>query len=151
METTNEKNLATFIHLSVLSQYFIPFGGFIFPILIWTSKKDQSEFIDYNGKQVINFQLSFFLYTLILALIAVPIFIATVLNTVPFETLINEYNFRHYQFNIDNSSNILTVAIVAIVLLAGLKIAEFLLIIHASIKTSNGEKYQYPLSIPFLK
>ncbi|WP_269227489.1 DUF4870 domain-containing protein [Flavobacterium eburneipallidum] len=151
METTNEKNLATFIHLSALSQYFIPFGGFIFPILIWTSKKDQSEFIDYNGKQVINFQLSYFLYTLILALIAIPIFIATVLNTVPFETLIDEYNFRNHHFNIENSSGILIVAIVAIVLLAALKVTEFLLIIHASIKTSNGERYQYPLTIPFLK
>jgi uncharacterized Tic20 family protein len=151
METTNEKNLATFIHLSALSQYFIPFGCFIFPILIWTSKKDKSEFIDYNGKQVINFQLSMFIYTLVLAIIAVPIFIVTVLKTIPLETLLNEYNFRDHHFNIENSGSTLIVVILAIILFIGLKIAEFLLIINASIKTSNGEKYKYPLSISFLK
>jgi uncharacterized membrane protein len=29
-----------------------------------------------------------------------------------------------------------------------LKAAEFFLIIYASIKTSNGEKYKYPITIP---
>jgi uncharacterized Tic20 family protein len=38
MKTTTEK-IATFTHLSALTQYFIPFGNFIFPILFWTSKK----------------------------------------------------------------------------------------------------------------
>jgi uncharacterized Tic20 family protein len=30
-------------------------------------------------------------------------------------------------------------------------VAEFFLIIYASIKASNGEKYKYPLTIPFIK
>jgi uncharacterized Tic20 family protein len=38
MKTTTEK-IATFTHLSALTQYFIPFGNFIFPILFWTSKR----------------------------------------------------------------------------------------------------------------
>ena len=77
METTSNKNLAAFTHLSTLTQYCIPFGNYIFPILIWSSNKSKSEFIDYNGKQVINFQLSMFLYSLILAVIAIPILIIT--------------------------------------------------------------------------
>ena len=80
MENTNETNTATFTHLSTLTQYFIPFGNYIFPILIWTSKKEKSEFIDHHGKQVLNFQLSLLLYSLALLLIAVPIFIITVFN-----------------------------------------------------------------------
>ena len=75
MKKTNENNTATFIHLSSLSQYFFPFGNFIFPLLIWSSKKNESEFIDYNGKQVLNFQLSFFIYSLVLGMIAIPIII----------------------------------------------------------------------------
>jgi uncharacterized Tic20 family protein len=93
METTNNKNLATFAHLSTLSQYCIPFGNYIFPILIWSTNKDKSEFIDFNGKQVLNFQLSIFLYTLILALIAVPIFIVTIFSSIPLNAVINEHDF----------------------------------------------------------
>ena len=57
METKNEQTLAALLHLSSLSQYFIPFGNLILPIIIWSSKKEKSEDIDYHGKQVINFQL----------------------------------------------------------------------------------------------
>nr|MBP8066618.1 DUF4870 domain-containing protein [Flavobacterium sp.] len=32
-----------------------------------------------------------------------------------------------------------------------LKVVEFFLIIYAAVKTSNGEKYNYPLSISFLR
>jgi uncharacterized Tic20 family protein len=63
--TTNETNTAALLHLSSLTQYFIPFGNYIFPILIWSAKKKESAFIDASGKSVLNFQLSMFLYTLI--------------------------------------------------------------------------------------
>ena len=151
METTNNKNLATFIHLSTLSQYCIPFGNYIFPILIWSTNKDKSEFIDFNGKQVLNFQLSIFLYTLVLALIAIPIFIGTVFSSIPFNAVINDHHFMENDWNIANISGPVIVAIVAVLLFVGLKVAEFFLIIYASLKTSNGEQYKYPLTIPFIK
>jgi uncharacterized Tic20 family protein len=151
METTNNKNLATFAHLSTLSQYCIPFGNYIFPILIWSTNKDKSEFIDFNGKQVLNFQLSIFLYTLILALIAVPIFIVTIFSSIPLNAVINEHDFMANHLSIENISGIVIIAIIAIFMFVGLKVAEFFLIIYASLKTANGERYQYPLTIPFIK
>ena len=151
METTNNNNLATFIHLSTLSQYCIPFGNHIFPILIWSTNKDKSEFIDFNGKQVLNFQLSIFLYTLVLALIAVPIFIGTVFSSIPFNAVINEHHFMENHWNIENITGIVIIAIVAVLLFVGMKVAEFFLIIYASLKTANGEQYKYPLTIPFIK
>jgi uncharacterized Tic20 family protein len=156
METTNEKNLATFTHLSTLSQYCIPFGNYIFPIVIWSSKKDKSEFIDFHGKQVLNFQLSMFLYTLILGLIAVPIFLATIFNSISVNNLINDHHFMFNHFNfhhfsIENISGIIIVGLIALFILISLKVAEFFLIIYASLKTANGERYKYPLTIPFLK
>lgn len=151
METTNEKNLATITHLSTLSQYCIPFGNYIFPILIWSSKKDKSEFVDYHGKQVLNFQLSVFLYTLILGLIAIPIILATIFSQIPLRALFNDEHFVLNNFNIENISGIIIIAIIAVFLLLILKIAEFFLIIYASLKTANGEKYRYPLTIPFIK
>lgn len=151
METTNQKNWGTFIHLSTLSQYCIPFGNYIFPILIWTSKKNESEFIDYNGKQVINFQLSMFLYTLILCLIAVPIILTTIFSTIPLNAIINNHHFNVENLQLENLSGIIIVGILAIFLFVSLKVAEFFLIIYASLKTANGERYKYPLTIPFIK
>lgn len=151
METTSNKNLAAFTHLSTLTQYCIPFGNYIFPILIWSSNKSKSEFIDYNGKQVINFQLSMFLYSLILAVIAIPILIITFFSHIPLQTISNEEQFIRNFFSTENITGIVIVALVAILLFVGLKVTEFFLIIYASIKASNGEKFEYPLTIPFLK
>ena len=81
MEASNERNISTLVHLSTLTQYFIPLGNYIFPIILWSAKKNDSEFIDYNGKQVLNFQLSMLLYSLILGVIAVPIIIYTMFLT----------------------------------------------------------------------
>ena len=151
METTTEKNTATFTHLSALTQYFIPFGNYIFPILFWTSKKESSEFVDYNGKQVLNFQLSLLLYSLVLITIAIPIFLITFLKNIPFEALINNHDIVLRNFSFEGNIGILTVGLVAVLIFGLLKVAEFFLIIYASIKTSNGEKYNYPITIPFLK
>lgn len=151
MKTTSEINTATFIHLSTLSQYFIPFGNYIFPIVIWISKKDKSEFIDYNGKQVLNFQLSLMIYTLVLAMIAIPIIILTVFNNIPLNAIINNHNIIYDRISIENITGIVIVALITIFTFIGLKVAEFFLIIYASLKTANGERFKYPLSIPFIK
>jgi uncharacterized Tic20 family protein len=151
METTSEKNTATFTHLSALSQYIIPFGNYIFPILIWTGYKDKSEFVNHHGKQVLNFQLSLLLYTLILALIAIPIFISVVLQNIPIEAFLYNDNYVIRNFNFDGHIGLLSVGATAVLLFGMLKVVEFFLIIYASIKTSNGEYYKYPLTIPFIK
>ena len=151
METTSETNTATFTHLSSLTQYFIPFGNFIFPIIFWTSKKDKSEFVDHHGKQVLNFQLSLLVYSLVLIMIAVPIFIVTILKNIPFNTLNNHHDMVFSDFNFGDNIGLITVGLTAVLIFGLLKVAEFFLIIYASIKASNGEKYKYPLTIPFIK
>ncbi|CAM2898574.1 DUF4870 domain-containing protein [Flavobacterium frigoris] len=151
MEATTEKNIATFTHLSALTQYFIPFGNYIFPIVLWTSKKDKSEFVDYSGKQILNFQLSVLLYTIALALIAIPILIITIFNNVSLNAMIHEESFVINHINFENNVALITLGLTTVFVFICLKIAEFFLIIYASIKTSNGEKYKYPITIPFIK
>ena len=151
MTTTNEKNLATVLHLSPLTQYFIPFGNYIFPIIIWSSKKDESEFVDANGKQVLNFQLSIFVYSVILCLIAIPILIYTIFKTANFNTLFTNNHFEIENFNIHNITGISILGIIAALLFFAIKVIEFALIINAAVKSSNGEVYKYPLTIPFFK
>ena len=151
METTSERNTATFTHLSTLSQYIIPFGNYIFPILIWTSYKDKSEFVNHHGKQTLNFQLSLLLYTLILALIAIPIFLTVFLQNIPMQAFFNDENFVIRNFDFQANIGLLSIGATAVLLFGVLKFVEFFLVIYASIKASNGELYKYPLTIPFIK
>ncbi|WP_281323499.1 DUF4870 domain-containing protein [Flavobacterium aestivum] len=151
METTTERNIAAFTHLSTFSQYIFPFGNYIFPIIIWTSKKDKSEFVDHNGKQALNFQLSILVYSLIFAMIAIPAFLFTILKNVSFNDFVNNNDIVFENFAFGNSIGILTVGAIALFGFACMKVAEFFLVIYASIKASNGEEYNYPLTIPFLK
>ncbi|KVV15424.1 DUF4870 domain-containing protein [Flavobacterium sp. TMP13] len=154
METSNFKNTATFTHLSTLSQYFIPFGNYIFPIIIWTTNKEKSEFVNHHGKQTLNFQLSLLLYSLVLALVAIPIFFTLIFRNLPISAVIEDEAFIFNNFNNFNFSDnigLLSIGVLALFLFCLLKIVEFYLVIYASIKASNGEWYKYPMTINFLK
>ncbi|OUD35290.1 MULTISPECIES: DUF4870 domain-containing protein [unclassified Flavobacterium] len=151
MESSTEKNIATFTHLSTLTQYFIPFGNYIFPIVLWSTKKGDSEFVDHHGKQAINFQLSLLLYSLVLLMIAIPCFLITVFKNIPLNSLHENHNFILSDFNFSDNAGFLTVGIVSLLLFLILKVVEFFYIIYASMQTSNGIAYKYPLTIPFLK
>lgn len=151
MESITEKNTATFTHLSALTQYCFPLGNYIFPILIWTSKKDKSEFVDYNGKQVLNFQLSLLLYSLVLIMIAIPAFLFTVFSSMNLNDVIENHETFLNHINLNTNLSLITVGLTAMLIFIILKFLEFFLIIYAAVKTSNGELYKYPLSIPFIK
>ena len=151
MENNSNHTTAAFINLSSLSQIFIPFGNFIFPIIIWISKKDRSEYVNQQGKETINFQLSLFLYSLVLALIAVPIFLVTMFKNATLEAVLSNGDFISKNLNFENISGLLFVAITSLLVFFFLKIMEFFLIIYASVQTSKGVNFKYPLTIPFLK
>ena len=151
MESTTEKNIATFTHLSSLTQYFIPFGNYIFPIILWSTKKNESEFVNHNGKQVLNFQLSLLLYSLLLLMIAIPTILISIFKDMSLSALMNNHDFEFSNFNFDANIGFLTVGIVSLLVFGILKVAEFFLIIYAAIKTSNGENFNYPITIPFIK
>ena len=153
--TTNNKNTAALIHLSTLTQFFIPFGNYIFPIIIWSTKKNESEFIDFSGKQTLNFQLSILAYSIFLLLISVPLliygFVSGISTNSTFNSSIIIDNFDFDNFSHQKITGVIIVAIVAFIVFIFLKLMEFFLIIYAAVKTSNGEYYKYPLSIPFFK
>jgi uncharacterized Tic20 family protein len=151
MITNTEKNWATLTHLGAFGQYLFPLGNFVIPIIIWSSKKNESNFIDSNGKQCINFQLSVFLYSLILAAIFVPILIVTIFSNIPHNTFKSNQNINLEDYILNDNIGLLTTGAIAIFFLVCLKIAEFFLIIQAAVKTANGENYSYPLTIKFMK
>ena len=150
METTTNKNTATLLQLSAFTQYFFPFGNFIFPTIIWSMKKNESSFVDYNGKQAINFQLSLLLYSLILLVIAIPAFMYTIFNDMSF-SFTNDGEWLIDRFSTTEITGVVVLALLTAFLFFILKAAEFFLIFYASVKNSNGENYDFPLTIKFLK
>ncbi|WLG95970.1 DUF4870 domain-containing protein [Pseudomonas sp. FP198] len=49
---------AMFCHLSALLGIFIPFGSLIAPLVIWQVKRESDPFIDAQGKEALNFQIT---------------------------------------------------------------------------------------------
>ena len=153
METTiseNQKTTSAFIHLSTFLKYFFPFANFFAPLLIWTFSKEK-PFVDANGKQAINFQLSILVYTITIGLLCLPFFI---IFATDFITLIEsiEHTVDNVSLqNIKNFSGYILLFGMVIILLLALFILELYAVINASIHASRGELYQYPLCIPFIK
>lgn len=151
--TTTEKNTGTLLHLSALSQFIIPFGNFILPIVIWSSQKKDSKFIDNHGKQAINFQLSLLLYTILMILLFGVYLIYYAFNVMHLNNLhdVNAIDIKLENYDFQEYISLIIVGCVGVGLFIFSKISEFILIIIASVKASNGEKYKYPLTINFLK
>ncbi|MEM7627006.1 MAG: DUF4870 domain-containing protein [Planctomycetota bacterium] len=64
--STDDKNIAMLAHLLGLL-------GFLGPLIVWLIKKDQSPFIDQEGKESLNFQI-----TVVIAYVAlIPISVIT--------------------------------------------------------------------------
>lgn len=148
MLDNHQKNIATFIHLSTFSRFIIPLGNFIGPIILWVSNKEKSTFVDAHGKQAINFQISILLYAIIIGTISIPFFIFNIFNGINF---IDFNFFESFHINIGKPSPLLYIGGA----LGGLAVLGFILeivfIIKASLKARDGELYEYPLTINFLK
>ncbi len=76
--TENDKQYAMFIHLSQFAGLIIPLLGWILPLILWQNKKNSSEFINANGKIVMNWIISSLIYAIICYLL-VFIFIGLIL------------------------------------------------------------------------
>ena len=59
------KQLLVLTHLSQLLDFVTGIGGFIVPLIIWITKKDEVYDMDEHGKSILNFRISMFLYLII--------------------------------------------------------------------------------------
>ncbi|MDZ8117374.1 DUF4870 domain-containing protein [Pontiella agarivorans] len=66
----SERNWAMACHLSAVGGYLLPYvlAQFVIPLVIWLMKRDSGAFIDAQGKETVNFQLSLLLYAVVLTL-----------------------------------------------------------------------------------
>jgi uncharacterized protein len=60
-----DRQLIVLTHLSQLITLVIGFGSLILPLILWMTNKDKVYQMDTHGKNIINFQLSILIYSII--------------------------------------------------------------------------------------
>jgi len=143
MKKNNQNTNAFLIHISALAGFVFPFGHIITPLIAWQTLKDRSLFLDEQGKEAVNFNLSYTLYAFILSIILIPVFIGY------FFSNSNSFDNFHLNFNL-NANNLLT--FMSLGTATGLLyLVGIALIIIAALKAKEGENYKYPFTIKFIK
>lgn len=61
----DERTWGMFCHLSALAGFIVPFGNIIAPLVIWLVKKDEMPFVNDQGKESLNFQITVFLAAIV--------------------------------------------------------------------------------------
>lgn len=49
---------AMLAHLSALTGMFTVIGSVVGPLIVWQIQKDKSAYVDYHGKEAVNFQIT---------------------------------------------------------------------------------------------
>jgi len=143
-----DKTVAAFIHLSTFSKYFIPLGNFIFPLILWTAKK-QDAFVDNHGKQALNFQISMFLYFVLTVAIGIAGVVIMGMNISDQGPLFFSEDSIRVE-NLNGAIPLIVFMIVVGMILLGLFITDIVAVISATIKAKDGEFYKYPITINFI-
>lgn len=65
----DERTWGMLCHLVAFSGFVIPFGTIIGPLVIWLIKKDEMPFVNDQGKESLNFQLTMLIAFIISAIL----------------------------------------------------------------------------------
>ncbi|WP_397450611.1 DUF4870 domain-containing protein [Pseudomonas sp. NA-150] len=69
----NIRQWAMFCHLSAFFGLVFPFGNLLGPLVIWQAKKETDPYIDEQGKEALNFQITVSIAAMICLLLMVVI------------------------------------------------------------------------------
>ena len=143
-----DKTVAALLHLSTFTQFFFPFGNFIFPLIFWTAKKND-PFVNEHGKQALNFQISLFLYAFFLVMLGIAGVLIIGFN-INFQD--GFYITNHHQWigNPSEASPLIIYIMVMALLLLALFVLNVYGVVSATVKAGEGKYYKYPLTINFL-
>ena len=88
----NERQWGMFLHLAALATLIgIPLGNVIGPLIIYLIKKDEYELVNEQGKEVLNFQIT---WTLILIVSTILVLLSTNISRPKFlRAESNNFNF----------------------------------------------------------
>lgn len=144
-----DTTVAALTHLSTFSKYIIPLGNFIMPLIFWTAKKED-PFVNEHGKQALNFQISTFLYFIVLLCMGLAGIISFGINFIDDQPFFISEKFIRIE-EIGKAVPFLFFIGIIGTLLGALFILEIVCVITATIKASEGKSYQYPITINFIK
>ena len=113
LQTSEQKQMGMFLHLSQLLNLILPPAGIIAPIVLWQMKKEETPALDAHGKMVVNWLISSLIYFAV--------------------------------------SGVLCIILIGFLGLLALGIMSIVFPIIGGIKANNGELWEYPLTIKFLK
>lgn len=117
----NQNNLSVGCHLLGFLGFVFPIvGNIVAPLVLWLVKRDGNPFVDEQGKEAVNFQISYSLWYVI----------GGALITALFWTLV--------------------VPIVVGIAMAVLAILWVVTMIIAAVRASRGEGYRYPFTLRLL-
>ena len=79
-------------HIGALAGYIVPFGHVLGPLVFWMMKKDTHPFVDEQGKESLNFQITVTIAYAVFGglsffLIGIPFLVATGVASLVFEIL----------------------------------------------------------------
>ncbi|MCC5615787.1 DUF4870 domain-containing protein [Nostoc sp. CHAB 5836] len=110
------------------------------PLMIWRFKKAQYPWIDLQGKESLNFQISLTLYTLFVIAISLIILLTSFSLAVTTNGSINE---------IKTTLDSLLIVLMSLILFQ--LVLQSFVVTFAAIKAYNGQHYRYPLTIRILQ
>ncbi|MCW5313135.1 DUF4870 domain-containing protein [Nostoc sp. KVJ3] len=110
------------------------------PLIIWRFKKTQYPWIDLQGKESLNFQISLTLYTLIIIGISLLLLFTSLSLFVTTNGSVNE---------IKNTLDSLLIVLMS--LISFKLILQSFVVTFAAMKAYKGEHYRYPFTIRVLR
>ena len=69
----DERTWAMLAHLSGFAMYLTGIGHILGPLIVWLLKRDGSPFIDDQGKEALNFNITYSIYVIIAVICAITI------------------------------------------------------------------------------
>ncbi len=77
-----ENTYLMLMHLSQLAGLMVPLIGFIIPVVLWLANKDVNEKVNENGRNILNFIISYTIYAVILCITIIGIPLAMILGII---------------------------------------------------------------------
>ena len=65
----SERDWSMFCHLAAFAGYVFPFGHVLGPLILWLLRREESEFVDFHGRQVLSFQITMTIYVVVAGLL----------------------------------------------------------------------------------
>ena len=117
-----ERTWGMLCHLAAFSEFIgVPFGHIVGPLIVWRIYKDRYPFVDDQGRESLNFQISMTIYLFALSVITAISAVLTI--------------------------GLSLIVFLPALLVIGL--GQLILTIMAAVSANAGTPYRYPLTIRF--